>query len=258
MQDREIGQDLRNDGVRYDRDSAVLYFEKDALSPDEMAGFANLVNQGIKDIEKLLKVPDDQSRSAPLTGPGPILYYIGSRIDISRSRGRMVYLPLWRVQRRAAPYLHETTHILARCDKCPMWFSEGFASWVQSYISENVGGYDAKVFVRSGNRGVDDEAARWLGTTNGQAVLPFVMEGGVPPEIGTERRAVGAPFYVLSQSLVKYLVGRAGIEKIGPLSESADFDQDLERAAGDKLVALTNAWLTAIRQPWPPFPASSR
>ncbi len=248
MLDREIADDLRTNGVRYDQEGAVLYYEKDALTPAEMEAFSTLVSQGVKDIEKLLNVPDDKRRTGASPGSPPIFYYISTRIDISRSRMRNVYLPLWRVQRRAAPYLHETAHVIARCSECPMWFSEGFASWVQSHVSENLGGYDAKVFVRGGNRGVDGEAAHWLGTPNGQAVLPY-MAGGVPPEIWTERLAVGAPFYVIAQSLVKYLVARAGIEKVGALSDSSDFDQDLESATGDKLVTLTSAWLTSIGLP---------
>ena len=242
MVDRDVTVNLRAEGIRYDRDNAVLYFEKDGLSSGDMEAFSTLVNQGIKDIENLLKIPDDKRREKT----NPIFYFISSKIDISRSRMRTVYLPLWRVQRHEAPYLHETSHILARCDGCPMWFSEGFASWIQSYISENVGGYDAKVFARRGNQGVDAEAARWLGTSNGQAVLPFVTGAGVPPDIGTERRAVGTPFYVMSQSLVKHLVQKAGIEKVYALSESKSFEQDIEQAAGEPLQLLTSGWLASL------------
>ena len=244
MNDREVMQQLRADGVRYERDSATLYFEKDALSTEEMDAFSELVNQGIKDIEKLLKVPEDRSRAQT----GRISYFVSSRIDIGRSRFRSVFLPLWRVQRKAAPYLHETTHILARCDACPMWFSEGFASWVQSYVSENVGGYDARVFATRGNRGVDAQAARWLGNTQGQAVLPFVLEGGEPPDIVEERRAVGAPFYILSQSLVKYLVAQSGIEGISGLANCQDFNAELATVTGKTPEDLKSGWLASLHE----------
>lgn len=244
MNDREVMQDLRADGgVRYDRDSAVLYFEKDALSTDEMDEFSNQVDQGIRDIEKLLKVPDEKKRAQA----GRISFFVSSKFEIGHSRFRSVFLPLWRVQRKAAPYLHETTHIVARCDECPMWFSEGYASWVQSYVSENMGGYDAKVFARRGNSGVDAEAARWLTTPNGQNVLPFVLEGGEPPDIRAERRAVGAPFYVLAQSLVKYLVARAGIDNINSLANCEDFNADLEKLTGKPPEELKKSWLASIQ-----------
>ena len=247
MSDRDVMQDLRADGVRYERDSATLYFEKDALSAEEMDAFSDLVNQGIRDIEKLLKVSEEKSRAQT----GKIFFFVSSRIDIGRSRVRTVFLPLWRVQRKAAPYLHETTHILARCNACPMWFSEGYASWMQSYISENVGGYDAKVFATRGNRGVDSDAARWLTTPNGQAVLPFVLEGGEPPNILAERRAVGEPFYVLSQSLVKYLVAEAGIDKINALANCEDFNAELATATGKTPEDLKNGWLAVLRNAQP-------
>jgi hypothetical protein len=244
MSDRDVMQDLRANGARYDRDSATLYFEKDGLTADDMDVFSNLVNRGVQDIEKVLNIPEEKRRSQT----GTIFYFISSRIDIGRARNRSVFLPLWRVQRKVAPYLHETTHILARCNECPMWFSEGFASWMQSYVSENVGGYDANVFARRGNRGVDVEAARWLTTPNGEAVLPFVLEGGEPPDIVAERRAVGEPFYVLSQSLVKYLVDKAGIAKISSLVNSDDFNRELESVTGKTSGELKEVWLAAIHK----------
>ena len=244
MGDRDVMQEMRADGVRYDRATVSIYFDKDAMTPVEMDAFANLVDQGVKDIESLLKIPDERKREQA----GKIFFFVSAKIDIGRSRFRTVMLPLWRVQREVAPYLHETAHIVARCESCPMWFSEGFASWVQSYVSETIGGYDAKVFARRGNRGVDADAARYLNTTQGQAVLPFVLEGGEPPDIVAERRAVGAPFYVLSQSLVKYLVEHAGIENVMALSASSDFDVELARVMEKTPAEVKRDWLGAIRE----------
>ncbi|MGI8742426.1 MAG: hypothetical protein ACR2NN_07605 [Bryobacteraceae bacterium] len=242
MNDREVMQELRADGVRYDRDGATLYFDKDAMTPAEMDAFSDLANQGIRDIEKLLKIPAERSRAQT----GRIFFFIGSKFDIGRSRFRSVMLPLWRVRQNVAPYLHETAHVLMQCRSCPMWFSEGVASWVQSYVSETIGGYDAKVFARHGNPGVDSDAARYLTTSGGQAVLPFVLEGGEPPDIVTERRAVGAPFYVLSQSLVKYLVQHAGIDKVAGLSDCEDFDGELARIMKKQPAEVKSGWLALI------------
>lgn len=245
MNDREVMQGLRADGVPCDRDSATLYFEKDAMTPEDMDAFSDVANQGVKDIEKLLKIPPDRSRAQT----SKVYFFISSKFDIGHSRFRSVMLPLWRVQQKVAPYLHESTHVLTRCGSCPMWFSEGFASWVQSYVSETMGGYDAKVFARHGNPGVDADAARYLSSSRGQAVLPFVLEGGEPPDILAERRAVGAPFYVLSQSLVKYLVQHAGIDQVMGLTDSEDFDADLARIMKKEPADVKAGWLAAIREP---------
>lgn len=244
MNDREVIQELRGGGVRYDRDGATLYFEKDAMTPADMNAFSDLVNQGIKDIEKLLKIPPERSRAQT----SKIYFFVCSKFDIGRSRFRSVMLPLWRVQEKVAPYLHETAHVLMRSDSCPMWFSEGFASWVQSYVSETIGGYDAKVFARHGNPGVDSDAARYLATSRGQSVLPFVLEGGEPPDIVAERRAVGAPFYVLSQSLVKYLVQEVGIDKVAELSDCRDFDAELARIMKKDPAQVKTGWLAALQK----------
>ncbi len=245
MSDRDVMQELRANGARYERDSATLFFEKDGLTAEQMDAFADLVNRGIQDIEKVLNIPEEQRRAQT----GKIFYFISEHIDIGRARTRSVFLPMWRVQRKVAPYLHETTHVLARCNDCPMWFSEGFASWMQSYVSENVGGYDARVFARRGNRGVDAEATRWLTTPNGTAVLPFVLEGGEPPDIVAERRAVGEPFYVLAQSLVKYLVAKSGVAKVSTLVNSKDFEKDLETVTGQAASELKSGWLATLHTP---------
>ena len=67
------------------------------------------------------------------------------------------------------------------------------------------------LFNRSGNRGVDGEAARYLSSPRGTDVLPYVGVPGEPPEMESERRRVAAPFYVLSQSFVKFLIARVGL-----------------------------------------------
>jgi hypothetical protein len=46
MSDRDVMQDLRANGSRYERDSATLYFEREALSSEEMDAFSDLANPG--------------------------------------------------------------------------------------------------------------------------------------------------------------------------------------------------------------------
>ena len=232
--DRQIASDLREHGVQIDQERATLWFDAGALSPKEMDEFAGLVNQGIGDIEAYLKIPAPDYK---------IRYYVSSQLSISHALGRSVFLPMQRVSSRTAPYLHETTHVVAPCLDCPMWFSEGFASFVQSYISEQVGGYDGGIFTRRGNRGIDRDAARWLANDRGQAVLPFLGRHGEPPEIAYDRSNVAAPFYVMAQSLVKFMVTQAGIDKIGTVMGAPDFDEALLKLTGSSSSDWKDQWL---------------
>src|SRR6266478_5425396 len=128
--DRELGMQLRQSGVMREGEHTVAYYDADAMSPQAMDEFSALLDRGVTDIAKFIGIPVPERK---------ITYFISGRIDISRARGRSIYLPLDRVQRRAAPYLHETTHILLPCDDCPTWLAEGYASYVQSYVSEHMG-----------------------------------------------------------------------------------------------------------------------
>src|SRR5579862_5450756 len=166
MVDRRVAFDLQQSGDHQETERAVLYFDTGALSKDEMSAFASLADKGIQDIASFLGV---EHAAEP-----KVRYYISSQFEISHSRGHSVYLPLERVTRKSAPYLHETLHVIAPCHDCPMWFSEGLASFVQSYVSEHMGGYDGIIFARNGNRGIDRDALRWLGNDRGKAVLPFI------------------------------------------------------------------------------------
>src|ERR1700730_1724722 len=141
---RSVATELRENGVRVETERAILLFQPGQLSSDEMERFAGLVDQGIGHLQEYLGVTPPDRR---------IQYFISDRIEVSYSSYRSVFLPLSRVKEHSAPYLHESSHVLAPCHDCPMWFSEGLASYLQSWISENRGGYDGIIFTRHGNRG---------------------------------------------------------------------------------------------------------
>lgn len=236
--DRKMAADLVVNGVSVDTDRATLWFQGGILSPDEISAFSTLVNQGIQDIESYLGVTRSSSRK--------IRYYISTEIEISHSRFQSIYLPMSKVQNRTAPYLHETTHIVAPCDACPMWFSEGLASFVQSYVSEHTGGYDGGIFTRRGNRGIDQDARRWLASDRGRAVAPFVGADGEPPSINEDRQNVAAPFYVMAQSFVKFLAEKAPLEKLRPCFDAKDFDGELQKATGKNAAEWKELWLAEL------------
>jgi hypothetical protein len=202
--DGELARYLMRNGVAVNVDHASLWFDSGALGPNQMDRFSRLVNRGIVDIEAYL--------GGSHLGSQKIRYFISDRVEISHSTARSIFLPIDKVRDRSAPYLHETTHVVAPCDNCPMWFSEGLASHVQSYISEHAGGYDGGVFSQNGNRGINQDVRRWLASDSGQAVAPYIGVLGEPPAINYDRSNVAAPFYVMAQSFVRFIVKRASIE----------------------------------------------
>jgi hypothetical protein len=210
---------LQSNSVVREGEHALVYYESGALSNQAMDEFSALLERGIGDIAKFagITVPEQK-----------ISYFVNGRVDISRARRRSVYLPLERVRTRSAPYLHETAHVLLPCDECPVWLGEGYASFVQSYVSEHAGGYDGQIFTRRGNAGVDQDAVRWLGNERGKAMLPYVGTALQEPDL-TDRRNAAAPFYVLAQSFVKFLVETTGLKDIHSLSALNDLPLLRER-----------------------------
>ncbi len=238
MSDREIAEDLKITGVPIETELASLWFENGVLDADQMKSFADLVNRGIIDIATYMGGSRNANRK--------IHYFISSQVQISHSTYRSVFLPMSKVQNHSAPYLHETAHVLAPCDDCPMWFSEGLASYIQSYVSEHAGGYDGGIFAHRGNRGIDQDARRWLASTRGQAVLPFIGIHDEPPEINYDRSNVAAPFYVMAQSFVKFITEHSTPEKLRAVFEARDFDAGLEQATGKNSAAWKENWLADL------------
>jgi hypothetical protein len=227
--------------IRVEMPRATLEYEEGSLTAPEAARFSNLLDQGVADVESYLRP------AAPYgLREGPILYRVGPSLPFSMTRGRTVSLMLERVRSDSAPYLHETVHVLVPSPNHSVWLSEGFASYVESYVSDNIGGYDAHVFSKTGNRGVDTEAARWLGREAGRTVLPWVGTPGEPPEMLEERRRVAAPFYVLSQSFAKFLVQRVGLGPLMGVVSSRDPEAGLARVSGRTVEDWKADWLRTL------------
>jgi hypothetical protein len=238
------GRPAMADWLTIEKPRASLVYEEGALTPPEAARFADLLDQGIADVESYLRpaAPDGLR-------DGRITYRVGAELPYSMTRGRTVSLMVERVRTDSAPYLHETVHVLVPSPNRSVWLREGFASYVESYVSENIGGYDAHVFTRTGNRGVDAEAARWLSREAGRTVLPWVGTPGEPPEMDEERRRVAAPFYVLSQSFSKFLVGKIGLARVLTLVSSRDPEAALLGLSGRSIEDWKAEWLGVIGAP---------
>jgi hypothetical protein len=229
--------------MRCESERALVDFDPEGLDARERDAFVRLADRGIADLEDLLA----PSRAVPARQER-VRYVVSRRVDMSRTFGRTVLLPLERVRTRSAPYLHETVHALVRAPHHSTWLSEGLACYLESWVAENVGGYDAHVFTRAGDHGIH-EAARWyLRTPLGQEVLPWVGAPGEPPSLEDDRAGVARPFYVLAHSFTKYLVERLSLAAVVRLATEADPEQALERLSGRGMADWRGEWL-GVRAP---------
>lgn len=236
-------QEVRSHRVRYDLGRSTVIYEEGAFSAEEMGRFALLVERGVSDIDALLNPADG--------GPAdrrPITVLVREDVGISRSFRRTVWLSADRVRHQSAPYLHETTHILAPMRADCLWLSEGFASYVQSHVAERVGGYDGFVFSRGGNASVDRLARRGLDSDRGRAVLPFIGGEGEPPNLFEDREGVAQPLYVMSHSFVKFMVEQAGLSRVRALVAAPSIQASAEALTGRSVIAWKRDWLAWLRE----------
>jgi hypothetical protein len=229
--------------MRTETSRVVVEFDEGALTPAEASAFADLADRGVADIEAL--VAESLPPSARRTRP--VRFIVGEDVGMSRAYRSTIILPLDRVRSRSAPYLHETVHVLVPSHTDRTWLTEGFASYLESWVSENRGGYDAHIFTRAGDREIHAAAGRWLASDGGRAVLPWVGDRGDPPRLEEDRWGVARPFYVLSQSLVKFIVDDRGLGSVVRLLTSAD--EDFVALTGRTAEAWKAAWLQSLASP---------
>ena len=240
--------DSRGGRVRRETERTVLEYHPEDLSAAEGEAFSALIDRGVKDIEALvgLDLPPWAKRTDRLR------FVVSARVPISRTFGTTVLLPLERVRSRSAPYLHETVHALVPPRGDRAWLTEGLACYLESWVSENRGGYDAHVFTRARDREIHAAARGYLEREAGRCVLPWVGGHGEPPLMEEDRSGVARPFYVLSQSLTKYVVDSAGLGAVvrGLVLGSAG---DTFGPGGRSDADWKRDWMAAIRMsPAPP------
>lgn len=237
LTDEELRADLQQNGLRLNTKRAVLYFDSQGLTPEQRKDFARLVDQGVRHVQSFLKL---RSRK------GKIGFYISARVRISHTWDSDVFLPLQRVVDRNAPYLHETAHVLIPGDTRSVWLAEGFASYVESHVSEKYGGYAGHVFVLGGSREVDREAQNHLETEGGRTAVSYIASHGVPRGFYYDRQRVAAPYYVLSHSFIKYLVEKTGLKQVLALHRPEDSVAALEETTGKSGELWRSEWLATI------------
>jgi hypothetical protein len=228
--------------VHVETEHAIVEYEPGDLTPAQAAAFAALADRGVADVESLVApaLPAWARRSIRLR------FIVTSRVRMSRTFHSTILLPASRVISHRAPYLHETVHALVPFRGSRVWLSEGLASYLESWVAENRGGYDSHVFTRAGDRGIDRAARAWLRRAEGRAVLPWVGRPGEPPRLEEDRSGVARPFYVLSQSLTRHLVDAVGLARVVPLVVAGGQPEAFERETGRSEARWRAEWLEAL------------
>ena len=239
-------QQVNGNRVRYDLSRATVLFEAGAFTAEEMGRFAVLADRGVQDIDTLLNHADPGAKLGP-----PVTFVVRDGIPMSRTFRRTIMLPADRVHRDSAPYLHEATHVLIPMTEECLWISEGFASYVQSYVAERIGGYDGYVFSWGGNRNIDRLARRTLNSDLGRVALPYVGGGGEPSDLFEKRREVAQPLYVLAHSMVKFMVEGSGLDQVKTLVQAADISGSARRLTGRSIEEWKADWLAMLNVPRP-------
>jgi len=239
-------QEVNGNRVRYELSRATVLFEAGAFTAEEMGRFAILADRGVQDIDTLLNHTGPGARTGP-----PITFVVRDDVPMSRSFRRTVMLPAERVHRDTAPYLHESTHVLVPMKEECLWLSEGFASYVQSYVAEKIGGYDGYVFSWGGNGNIDRLARRTLNSDLGRAALPYVGGMGEPADLFEKRREVAQPLYVLAHSLVKFMIESTSLDKVKTLVQEKDIEGSAASITGKTIDAWKAEWLAMLQTPRP-------
>jgi len=228
--------------VEYRERGVTVVFDPGAMSEAEMAAFARLVDAGIRDIREHLA----RNAVGVRLSDGTPTFVVTRRARISRAYRRTVLLPLRRVRDHRAPYLHEAAHVLVPARNREVWLNEGFASYIESYIAENVGGYAGNVFSSAGNAGIDRDARRHLASRYGRTALEFVGHPGTPPDFYRDRERVAPPLYVLAHSFFKYLVEKRGLGPSVQLLEAPVAARAILESSGRPMESWKGEWLESL------------
>lgn len=126
---------------------------------------------------------------------------------------------------------------------------EGFANYVQAALAEKTDYLREHPMIPANSR-IDDEARRILSTPAGLELVQWVGRSGIPPRL-EDREHVARPFYVLSQSLTKYVIGLVGLRafaaKAVPLPwDGQAFARFVDESAGTPLEQVRRNWLARI------------
>jgi len=230
----------------------VLWAQPDALPADEARAFASELEIGLAAIIRLTGEQVDRAHY----GDAEIHVFVSGRISASHVYGgyahprynkAYLFLNAQRVRNRAAPYLHELTHIV-------LWqfgshsLREGFASYVEGRLAGEGIGYNSGVFGPGPRSEVDSAAASALASDAGRSVLGSVgRAGGTDPSITAAGNPSGrATFYLLTRSFVQHLLDETDIPTFIRLYRAEDTEAAYRQHTGRSLEQWRASWIDAL------------
>lgn len=230
----------------------VLWAQADALTTEEARAFAQELDAGVAAIERLTGERLDRAHY----GDSAVHVFVSGRVTVSHVYGGYahprytrpyLYLNPQRVGRRAAPYLHELTHIV-------LWrfgshsLREGFASYVEGRLAEEGVGYNSGVFGPGPRAEVDSAAAEVLARGVGTAVLPWIGRAGAtdPSITNAEAPETRAAFYLLTRSFVQHLLDEIDIPTFIRLYRAEDTEAAYRELTGRSLDEWRASWTRAL------------
>jgi hypothetical protein len=250
---------------RFESKHLILYVDRGVLTTDAARQFANQLERSFIATSDGLRRPFD-SKHFKVRKPS---YYLTDRAGISHVNGSRVFLRAARVVDSPAIAVHETVHLLLASDPTApralpetppdinattgAWLIEGFASHVATELGPRLGLAPDHLFLKGDASTLDAEAREWLHDARGKAVVPYVGSRGYPPSLLADRVNVAPPFYVLSESFVKFVAARTGLPAMARLyidhvNGRASIEDDVRRITKIELAQWRAEWLEAVGQ----------
>ena len=234
------------------RQRLVLWAQPDVLPADEAQAFAQELEKGLLAIERLTGEALDRSHYAD----PEVHVFVSGRVTISHVYGGYaharydrpyLFLNPQRVRGRAAPYLHELTHIV-------LWrfgshsLREGFASYVEGRLASEGVGYNSGVFGPGPRAEVDAAAASAMGGEAGKAVLPWIGRSGAtdPAITAAASPETRAAFYLLARSFVHHLLDTVDLPTFIRLYRAEDTEAAYNALTGRSLEQWQESWQQSL------------
>jgi hypothetical protein len=255
---------LINNGVKISDRKVIAWFPKDSLSEKQMHEITNMLNAGIRGVEKFINAPLPWQLHPP--NEPYTFYFRYDRFISHASQAGFVSVPFWRIKEGKSPWLHEVIHEILDTktgswlssdipekewsDKMPLWLFEGLPDYISLKISlsENLNWFD--VFSNSNKTNIDSLFIEEIKSDKGPYIISFIGTKGIMPQLFSNERTLYAPaFYHGSSLFVKYLAENYGIKIL--LTSISLFGQELvsiEKLTGKSIETLKKEWLDKLKK----------
>lgn len=233
--------------ITYEAERSILRVQAEYLGGQDILTLSENIEEAIEQLE------EDLGRSYDVDHyeDDKIEVYVNSGRGVSHVEGGYdhpnvttprMYLYYASVQH--APYVHELTHIIAR-DYNTLWLREGLAIVMNDRLDgdsafPNFGKDKHALAAEFINDGMIDGQTMKVGADR---VLTLIKHNGVPYFNGKPERY---GYYILSGSLVQYLIDEMGLETFMTLYDGEDPDVDIEEITGQSMEAWKASWMEAI------------